>query len=588
MSNLLRVHLLPPRFRLAKRKESHTTSGWAPITPRQVSTTPTGYPVRWSIATNMAEQLIEAVSGDLDEEFKRAQTLSQPFEEVIADLQKSWNRDFGPRSKADYTAGLEDGPVAASKLLLIAAASILDAVGDATGHAPLTQWQQEYYLASCKMDNLLKSGDVVIVGDENKPATDLPQVLCSLGKRADLGSFKVEISPLSGQPKWWLVVNKGALYATVYKINWILFSGLTTFCVGYRQGDHMYWSAPLPNRRDAGDEFENETPETTKTVFGDNVHPGSQHDLLLLYVAVTARGAADKGIAWVQQAFPRLCNLQFKPPSEYEAPKPKPDCENPNAENQGFDSTGRDDIEREDPGPNDADDDNSAGGNSSDSSYSQSTSDSSNSSQIGQTVVMSGEHSLTGTWRGLLQQQGYTILIQDLLSDRYQCSVYGAELCQFGQTVSKVVVKMSTEPTALEKEYKAYSVLNKSMHGSIPTCYGLCMGANFTCLVTDWVSGQMRFNSLTRPERGAVYALVRRLHEAGWSHNDLVDPDCIRNILWNSDNRPMLIDLETARHHKCLGRGRCSELMQTQKVLKLSNYHVSIYARECVSQLRPL
>jgi tRNA A-37 threonylcarbamoyl transferase component Bud32 len=78
---------------------------------------------------------------------------------------------------------------------------------------------------------------------------------------------------------------------------------------------------------------------------------------------------------------------------------------------------------------------------------------------------------------------------------------------------------------------------------------------------------------------GAIYAALRKMHQAGWAHNDVVDDGSRspRNLLWNSEGRPVLIDLVTATRHTC--KEGCSELMRLQKALELTNHDITIWAR---------
>ncbi|KAK7016146.1 hypothetical protein R3P38DRAFT_2786508 [Favolaschia claudopus] len=318
--------------------------------------------------------------------------------------------------------------------------------------------------------------------------------------------------------------------------------------------------------------------DTRSCIFGDEPHPGEQRDVLLLFLAAALRAAADKGLDWARTSFTRLCSVEFTLPPPY-APS---NSDSNDGMGPVFDASGRKMHEREDWGEKDADNDEKAGDTSSDSSYIASGSSSSSSGR--QTVVLSGHHKFTGKWHGLLRHHnGTTIVILEQLATGLQDTVYAAELCQSDRTKLPVVVKIYNDSTALQCEYKAYLSLAEPMLGSIPKCYGLCIGPSFMCLVTAWIPAQIPFARLTLPQKGAIYALVLKLHEAGWSHNDLAGHRDLRNILWNSDTRPVLIDFETARRHKCLGPGKCGELVRARELLHLSHFQVAIYARERVS-----
>lgn len=79
--------------------------------------------------------------------------------------------------------------------------------------------------------------------------------------------------------------------------------------------------------------------------------------------------------------------------------------------------------------------------------------------------------------------------------------------------------------------------------------------------------------------RGAVYAALKKLHDGGWTHNDVVDPvnNIIHNILWTDAGRPVLIDLVTVARHIC--DGHCPELKVAKKVLSLKAHEIAIWAR---------
>lgn len=79
--------------------------------------------------------------------------------------------------------------------------------------------------------------------------------------------------------------------------------------------------------------------------------------------------------------------------------------------------------------------------------------------------------------------------------------------------------------------------------------------------------------------RGAIYAALRKMHQAGWAHNDVLDDGSRspRNLLWNPEGRPVFVDLVTATRHTC-NKG-CSELTRLQKALELTSHDIAIWAK---------
>ncbi|KAJ7086120.1 hypothetical protein B0H15DRAFT_801751 [Mycena belliarum] len=77
--------------------------------------------------------------------------------------------------------------------------------------------------------------------------------------------------------------------------------------------------------------------------------------------------------------------------------------------------------------------------------------------------------------------------------------------------------------------------------------------------------GVVYAGALTQNGRGAVYAALKRMHDGGWTRNDVVDPvnNVLHNILWTDTGRPVLIDLVTMARHIC--DGHCPELEVAKK-----------------------
>ncbi|KAJ7435569.1 hypothetical protein FB451DRAFT_1309098 [Mycena latifolia] len=406
----------------------------------------------------------------------------------------------------DHSKGLETATTEASRLLLVAVAEAFTAIQMHTGTAldriQLERQQPPPDVSSCKMNHSLKrvsvsEGKPYTIGVEDKRPIGFPSALAELLRRANCGVLDIEIVGASEQPRWWILANKGALYAGAYNVNWIVFAGLTAFCVGHRSGPHMFLSAPFPNRRDQDDEFTAATldPATALShIFGNEPHPTTpQAGLLLLFLAVALRGANDKGSPWVRAMFPQLCALSFASPPTPNHPHPE------------FTHTGRE-IDA-DAGA--SDEHSSSSDSGSGDNY---TSSSGSERSLAPTLLLSRRHQFTGKWYGDLRHpDGYAVKILHHLASGYQGSVYTGELLQKGQTISAVALKVSSDSDALLAEFRKYRALQKLMGDSIPRCYGLCVGSNTACLVTSLVPNHVPSRKLSKAERGAAKNASGRL-----------------------------------------------------------------------------
>ncbi|KAJ6558400.1 hypothetical protein B0H19DRAFT_1150975 [Mycena capillaripes] len=414
-------------------------------------------------------------------------------------------------STEDHSKGLETATTEASRLLLVAVAEAFTAIQTHTGTAldrvQLERQQPPLNVPSCKMGHSLKrvsvsEGKPYTIGVEDKRPIGFPFVLAQLLRRASCGVLDTQIADVSEQPKWWIVANKGALYAGAYDVNWVVFAGLTALCVGHRSGPHMFFSAPFHNRRDENDEFTAATldPATALThIFGDEPHPAApQTGLLLLFLAIALRGANDKGSPWVRGMFPQLSALNFTPPPTASQPHPE------------FTPTGRE-IDAD---ANESDEHSASSNNDSGDNY---TSSSGSERSLAPTPLLSGHHRFTGKWYGDLRHpDGYSVKILDYLASGYQDTVYAGELLQKGRTVSAVAVKVSDDSDALMAEFRRYLALQKLMGDSIPRCYGLCVSWNTACLITSLVPNHAPSRKLSKAERGLFTQRCERcIRQAG-------------------------------------------------------------------------
>jgi hypothetical protein len=246
---------------------------------------------------------------------------------------------------------------------------------------------------------------------------------------------------------------------------------------------HMFWSSPVYNRCDKGQELVDETPDGIYTFFGDTPHPNErQMDVFLLFLAVVLRGAYDKGRSpWVKTLFAKLCALSFTPPATGNTGSPSL-----------FTPTGEDvDVAAE------PDDDNVPSDNSDDANYTPARNRTSAS-----TTLLFGPHQLTGRWYGDLgDPDDYGVRLLHLLASGPQNSVYAGELIQKDKYIAAVAIKASEDCDALMTEFQRYQALQRRMGDAIPQCYGLCVRGNTSYLVTSLVPNDTAGRELTKAER---------------------------------------------------------------------------------------
>ncbi|KAJ7921003.1 hypothetical protein B0H13DRAFT_1867143 [Mycena leptocephala] len=176
------------------------------------------------------------------------------------------------------------------------------------------------------------------MGMEDKCASLLPMAAAELSKRGlSCGVVEVERQAPQHQPNWWIIPNKGALYAAAYETDWVVFEGTTVYCVGYHIGDHMFW-CPVYNRRDLGQEVDPKTPATLEAIFGSDAPEWNcQTALPLLVMAITLQGAQNS-CPWLLPLFPTLFKLEFPIPSNHESGSGSGSDGNDEDETSDFDS----------------------------------------------------------------------------------------------------------------------------------------------------------------------------------------------------------------------------------------------------------
>ncbi|KAJ7153199.1 hypothetical protein C8R43DRAFT_950595 [Mycena crocata] len=439
---------------------------------------------------------------------------------TITRLQQDWQRNFGDNALEDHSAGLEMTTSEASNQLLMAVVEIVHLLTNDRD----SLLKRKPYAHSCVIDNSIKNtDDQYYVGVEDKRVIGSLRVFTELSRRVGCGALDTEITAATDQPNWWIVVNKGALYAGAYELDWVY--GPASPHIALVIAKEITFFA-------ANDELKPNHLNPIATlnfIFGNQPPPQvPQVDLLLLFLAVALRGAEAKGCAWVRAQFPNLCAVDFVEPSKLTQPHPE------------FSSTG---SELDTIGDYDQ------------KSSSNSVSSGDNYSPPPKNAVAIGS-----------------------AENGEQSMVYEGELLENSKFVSAVAIKVSEDTEALKTEFRKYRSLKQKMGDTIPRCYGLYVNSGGTAyLVTDLIPYDTPSRDLTKAERGAVYAALRKMHHAGWAHNDVVGSGSPRNLLWNSQGRPVLIDLFTATRHRC--HAGCDELTALQELLKLKARDIVIWAQ---------
>ncbi|KAF8209665.1 hypothetical protein K438DRAFT_1753318 [Mycena galopus ATCC 62051] len=392
--------------------------------------------------------------------------------------------------------------------------------------------------------------------EDKRPAL-FPPALRDFVKRASAGRvMEVEVSngqirAPEDQPNWWLIANKGAVYSVVYNSRWVVFAGVTAYCVGIRIGDHMLW-CPVYNRRQAGDETTPDRPNAVQDIFGTDL-PEPRNDLLLLFLAILVRGVSGDLVAsW----FPRVQAVALNIPPGAPSATAEYDGYGRNIQRSSTDSASEDGDRSGDYVPG-----HSAGH-----------------ARSGATLSAGADH-LNGEWSGPLTDcPTHHVLVGERISNGFHGDVYRGTLLENGLPLAPVAVKVSDQPEALLTEFNCYQQLQQKMNTYLPRCYGLCVVRETAFLVTALVKDRCKERQLDKAERGAAYAALKKMHESGYRHNDVVDQTSgvIRNVLWTDGGRPVLIDLVTATEHTC--RRKCDELACFQKALCISNHELTIWA----------
>ncbi|KAJ7069052.1 hypothetical protein B0H15DRAFT_807264 [Mycena belliarum] len=512
-----------------------------------------------------------ALAHDLDILLPQHPALSVAINRATANLRAEWDKQFGDAASARH--GLrETATREASRIILhsfaIRAFRAIELAAAHTAAVAQVLWSPTTVAplaTSFEIDHTLSLDGDHILGMDDELHIALPHAAAELSTRGISGRVvEVEADAPTDQPTWWIIANKGAFYSGAYGVDWVVFAGLTAYCVGYRTGSHMLWSSPIYNRRDPGDEV---IPSSALSkVFGDApLSTNPQTGLPLLFLAIVLKGMMGKGLLWLEQMFPRLFGLTFDTPSG----EPRLDG--------AFARYGRDATRVSD----------KSGASSDSGVHGDKASRGGNAPIIRPpgpaTTIVAGRHRFIGDWLGELRHPaGYSVQIEEPLSQGSSATVYAGKLLQHGAEVAPIAIKTSDAIDTLLAEFARFRDLQDIMGASIPRCYGVCVASGTAFLVTKRVACAARpapARDLSTAERGAVYAVLRKMHEGGWAHNDVVDRGnkALHNLLWDDRGRPVVIDLVTVASHVC--GGRCTELDDLGVVLGLSPYEIGIWAR---------
>ncbi|KAJ7204454.1 hypothetical protein GGX14DRAFT_698818 [Mycena pura] len=261
------------------------TAEFTPISDRQLTAATTTLrdklPKRWSIHESMTANIIEMAARDLDKLMSRDPTLKNDLESRVNELELQWTA----LQKAGHILGEMESRASASTSLLCtfvkdAIACLQKAASRAAGRNSPADVSLGVEVAMQYRDTMTRtlivdkglhlpiSHKCLGVIDDKRPS-DLPGAVYKLAKRGrSCGVVDIQLQrPLPNeQQDWWILANKGALYATAYETKWMIWASNTAYCVGHLCRDHLFWSL-LYNRRDAGDEVYPHTVKNVRQVF---------------------------------------------------------------------------------------------------------------------------------------------------------------------------------------------------------------------------------------------------------------------------------------------------------------------------------
>ncbi|KAJ7134783.1 hypothetical protein C8R44DRAFT_977288 [Mycena epipterygia] len=475
-SDLLRHRLPPLRIDVGK---SSTHAGFKPISAAQVvAAQRLNPPTHWSVEPRLHSELIGAISNDFDELLPESPQIVTDLRKAMQMLLAEWELDFGDNAFVSH-GNRETATRASSRIFsrfgAVAVSVILGR--NHLVHIPEepSPSAQDIIIDNVASSNRMNPASSFIVGVEDKCSVDMPQAVEELTRRGmACGVVEVEVAAPAHQPNWWVIANKGALYAAAYDVDWVIFSGMNVFCVGYRIGHHVLWSSPIFNRHDPGDEVTPHSNAALARIFSDPlpVHPQTELPLLFLAVILKAMMAGKCHNPTLEAQFPTLYQLEFDIPSG-------------KSNFEQYTSTGRDH-----PRPPSSEEPNSNCGDHGEKSK----------DFIGEnhhpptysTRLSAGQYEVVGEWRGELAdpKAGYSVQIQQhLLGEGTHCTIYDGTLWKAGKAVCALAIKVSDQIDNLLREFDKYEALSGSMGSSLPRCYGVCVSSGSAFLITSFSHG---------------------------------------------------------------------------------------------------
>ncbi|KAK6996098.1 hypothetical protein R3P38DRAFT_2566222 [Favolaschia claudopus] len=501
-SAILRCRLQPQRIAISNLPSRNT--GFTGISEGQiVQAEQLSVPSRWSMAPDMSANLIASLEDDLDLLLPQHPTLQAALTRATHALADNWSVHFGDQADIEYDQQ-ETATGDASRFLLHTFATVafraIQTAAAPIGSTAALKFRPKLAAPTASsfiIDNAicLNSASDHLMGMEDKRASVLPWAVKELSRRGlSCGVVDVETEAPKHQPNWWIIANKGALYSAAYNMDWVIYGGMTVYCVGHRVGRHMLWSS-FYNRRDIGDEVTPHTAENVAKVFGHELPaPGVQTGLPLLAMAVILKGILSSGSCpWLSQMFPLLSALVFALPSG-----------NPDVEE--FTNYGRDHGDSSDESSSDSGNDGDPSGDFIPRGVLDTRFPPVTQLSAVNTIVIA-KHKFTGNWLGELgESSGQSIEIISRLSEGRHGIVYTGILTRHSRVVAKVAVKASDDKLRLLAEFSRYKELQDLMGSYLPRCHGICITSRSAFLITSFVQDQGQKSKLTKAERcTAIY-----------------------------------------------------------------------------------
>jgi hypothetical protein len=212
-SEALRFRIPPPRIRTSI---SSPRGAFTPVTVGQVrAAEQLSIPIRWSIKPDLGNNLIDAISRDLDILIPRDATLAAALDRVKLALIDGWDFQFGDDAGANH-GQRETATREASRLLLTFAIQAFRAIRAAAPSVAATTtalgWEPTKVAPTSDsfiIDHSLTLADIHLLGMEDKRATALPRAAEELSRRGtSCRVVDVEVAAPGDQPPWWIMANK--------------------------------------------------------------------------------------------------------------------------------------------------------------------------------------------------------------------------------------------------------------------------------------------------------------------------------------------------------------------------------------------